>query len=86
MQPKVHQGLLRAEGSRFAIIASRWNDFITARLVEGALDALERTGTPEDSVEIFKVPGSFEIPLTAQKVAETGRFDAVICLGASTLR
>lgn len=82
MQPKVHQGLLRAEGSRFAIIASRWNDFITARLVEGALDALERTGTPEDSVEIFKVPGSFEIPLTAQKVAETGRFDAVICLGA----
>lgn len=82
LQPKVHQGLLKAEGSRFAIIASRWNDFITARLVEGALDALERTGTPEDSVEIFKVPGSFEIPLTAQKVAETGRFDAVICLGA----
>ena len=82
MQPKVHQGILRAEGFRFAIIASRWNDFITARLVEGALDALERLGATEDSVEIFKVPGSFEIPLTAQKVAETGKFDAVICLGA----
>lgn len=82
MQPKVHQGILRAEGFRFAIIASRWNDFITGRLVEGALDALERLGATEDSVEIYKVPGSFEIPLTAQKVAETGRFDAVICLGA----
>lgn len=82
MQPKVHQGILRAEGFRFAIIASRWNDFITGRLVEGAIDALERLGATEDSVEIFKVPGSFEIPLTAQKVAETGNFDAVICLGA----
>lgn len=81
MQPKVHQGLFKAEGFRFAIIASRWNDFITARLVEGALDALERLGTNEKSVEIFKVPGSFEIPLTAQKVAETGKFDAIICLG-----
>lgn len=82
MQPKVHQGLLKAEGFRFAIIASRWNDFITARLVEGALDALERLGTSEENVEIFKVPGSFEIPITAQKVAESGKFDAVICLGA----
>lgn len=82
MQPKVHQGILRAEGFRFAIIASRWNDFITGRLVEGALDALERLGATEDLVEIYKVPGSFEIPLTAQKVADTGRFDAVICLGA----
>lgn len=81
LQPKVHQGLLKAEGFRFAIIASRWNDFITGRLVEGALDALERLGAPEKNVEIFKVPGSFEIPLTAQKVAETGKFDAIICLG-----
>ena len=81
MQPKVHQGLLKAEGFRFAIIASRWNDFITARLVEGAIDALERLGADEKSIEIFKVPGSFEIPLTAQKVAESGRFDAIICLG-----
>lgn len=82
MQPKVHQGLLKAEGFRFAIVVSRWNDFLTARLTEGALDALERLGADENSVEIFKVPGSFEIPLTAQKVAESGKFDAVICLGA----
>jgi 6,7-dimethyl-8-ribityllumazine synthase len=81
LQPKVHQGLLTAEGFRFAIVAARWNDFLTARLVEGALDALERLSAEESAVEIFKVPGSFEIPLTALKVAESGRFDAVICLG-----
>lgn len=81
MQPKVHQGLLTARGFRFAIVAARWNDFLTSRLTEGALDALERLGADADAVEIFKVPGSFEIPLTARKVAESGRFDAVICLG-----
>jgi 6,7-dimethyl-8-ribityllumazine synthase len=81
LQPKVHQGLLTAEGFRFAIVSARWNDFLTARLTEGALDALERLGAKETAVEIFKVPGSFEIPLTAQMVAESGRFDAVICLG-----
>jgi 6,7-dimethyl-8-ribityllumazine synthase len=72
---------LNAEGFRFALIASRWNDFITARLVEGALDALDRLGAREDSVELYKVPGSFEIPLLALKVAASGKFDAVICLG-----
>lgn len=82
MQPKVHQGLLKAEGFRFAIVVARWNDFLTARLTEGALDALERLGAEEKQIEIFKVPGSFEIPLTAQKIAESGKFDAVICLGA----
>ncbi len=81
MQPKIHQGLLKAEGFRFAIVAARWNDFLTSRLTEGALDALERLGAAEDSVEIFKVPGAFEIPLAAQKVGGGGRFDAVICLG-----
>ncbi len=81
MQPKVHQGQLKAEGFRFAIVAARWNDFLTARLVEGALDALERLGADEKSVEIFKVPGSFEIPLTAQKAALTGNIDAVISIG-----
>ncbi|MCA1624753.1 MAG: 6,7-dimethyl-8-ribityllumazine synthase [Acidobacteria bacterium] len=81
MQPKVHQGLLTAAGFRFAIIASRWNDFLTSKLVEGALDALERLGADEKSIEIFKVPGSFELPLTALKVAQGGRFDAVICIG-----
>lgn len=81
MQPKVHQGLLKAEGFRFAIIASRWNSFLTGKLIEGAIDALERLGADEESVEIFYVPGSFELPLTAQKVAESGNFDAVICIG-----
>ncbi len=81
MQPKVHQGFLTAAGFRFAIVASRWNDFLTAKLTEGALDALERLGADENLIEIFKVPGSFEIPLTAQKVAQSGRFDAVICIG-----
>ena len=81
MQPKVHQGLLNAQGFRFAIVAARWNDFLTSKLVEGALDGLERLGAAEDAVEIFKVPGSFELPLTAHKVAASGRFDAVICIG-----
>jgi len=81
LQPVTHQGRLNAEGFRFAIISSRWNDFLTARLVEGALDALARLGAAEDAVEHFRVPGSFEIPLLAMRVAESERFDAVICLG-----
>ncbi len=81
MQPVTHQGRLNAHGLRFAIISSRWNDFLTSRLVEGALDALERLGAEEKSVEHFRVPGSFEIGLAARKVAGTGKFDAVICLG-----
>ena len=81
MQPKVHQGRLDAKGFRFAIVASRWNDFLTSRLVEGALDALERLGADETAVEIFKVPGSYELPLTVLKAAQTGRFDAIIGIG-----
>ncbi len=81
MEPVTHQGRLSAEGFRFALVSSRWNDFLTGRLVEGALDALERLGAGEGSVEHFRVPGSFEIPLAAQKVAESGRFDALVCLG-----
>ena len=81
MQPKIHQGRLNAEGFRFAIVASRWNDFLTSKLIEGAVDALERLGADENSIEIFKVPGSYELPLTALKVAESGRFDAVIGIG-----
>jgi 6,7-dimethyl-8-ribityllumazine synthase len=76
-----HQGRLSAGGFRFALVSSRWNDFLTGRLVEGALDALERLGADEGSVEHFRVPGSFEIPLVAQRVAQSGRFDAVVCLG-----
>lgn len=81
MQPKIHQGILNAQGFRFAIVASRWNSFLTEKLVEGALDAFERLGADDEAVEIFKVPGSFELPLTAQKIAESGNFDAVICIG-----
>ena len=81
MEPVTHQGRLHAGGFRFAIVSSRWNDFLTARLVEGALDALERLGAEEGAVEHFRVPGSFEIPLMALRVAESERFDAVVCLG-----
>ena len=72
---------MSAGGFRFALVSSRWNDFLTARLVEGALDALERLGADEGAVEHFRVPGSFEIPLAALKAAQSGRFDAIICLG-----
>ncbi len=82
MQPVIHQGRLTASGFRFAVVASRWNNFLVARLVEGALDALERLGADEKAVEVFKVPGSWEIPLAAHKLAASGRWDAVICLGA----
>ena len=81
MEPVTHQGRLHAGGFRFAIVSSRWNDFLTARLVEGALDALERLGADEGAVEHFRVPGSFEIPLMALRLAESEKFDAVICLG-----
>ncbi|MDT4955529.1 MAG: 6,7-dimethyl-8-ribityllumazine synthase [Acidobacteriota bacterium] len=81
MQPKIHQGRLNADGFRFALVASRWNDFLTSRLVEGALDALERLGADEKAVELFRVPGSFEIPLLARKLAASGKWDAVVCLG-----
>ena len=81
MQPVTHQGHLKAEGFRFALVASRWNDFLTSRLTEGALDALERLGADEKAVALFKVPGSFEIPLLAHKLAASGKYDAVVCLG-----
>ena len=80
LQPKVHEGRLNAEGFRFAIVASRWNEFITGRLVEGALDALERLGVNEGSVSVFRVPGAFEIPLLALRLAQSRRFDTIICV------
>jgi 6,7-dimethyl-8-ribityllumazine synthase len=81
LQPTVHEGRLNAEGFRFAIVASRWNEFISSRLVEGALDGLERLGAKEGRVEVYRVPGAFEIPLLALRLAQTRKFDAVICLG-----
>jgi 6,7-dimethyl-8-ribityllumazine synthase len=80
--PKIIEGKLSAEGKKFAIVASRYNDFITEKLVSGALDALSRCGAKETDIEVFKVPGAFEIPLVAKRVAGTKRFDAVVCLGA----
>jgi 6,7-dimethyl-8-ribityllumazine synthase len=81
LQPVIHEGHLNGQGFRFAIVASRWNDFISSRLVDGALDALERLGADEKQVEVFKVPGAFEIPLLALKLAESEKFAAIICLG-----
>lgn len=81
MQPLVFEGRLNAAGFRFAIVASRWNDFISSRLLAGALDALERLGADEKAVSVYRVPGSFEIPLMALKLAQSMQFDAVICLG-----
>lgn len=81
MQPKKHRGRVNATGFRFAIVASRWNDLLTSKLVDGAVDALESAGAAEGDVEIFMVPGAFELPLAAKKAAESGRFDAVIAIG-----
>jgi 6,7-dimethyl-8-ribityllumazine synthase len=81
LQPVIHEGHLSGQKFRFAIVVSRWNDFISSRLLEGALDALERLGADEKQIEVFKVPGAFEIPLLALTVAESGKFDAIICLG-----
>ena len=79
--PRIFQGFLRGEGFKFGIIVSRFNDFITSRLLEGCLDALKRNGVRDDDIDIFKVPGSFEIPYVAKKLALGKRYDSVICLG-----
>ena len=82
MAKKIIEGALNAKGMRFSIVVSRFNDFINAKLLDGALDALSRHGANEDNVSIVKVPGSFEIPLMAKKLADSGNYDAIICLGA----
>ncbi len=80
--PKTYEGKLTAQDFSFGIIVSRWNSIFTERLLEGALDALYRHGSEEKNVTIARVPGSFEIPLAAQKMAESKKYDSVICLGA----
>ncbi|MGA2780845.1 MAG: 6,7-dimethyl-8-ribityllumazine synthase [Smithella sp.] len=80
--PKIIEGKIVAKGMKFGIVASRFNDFICGRLIEGTIDALMRAGTEEKDIVIYKVPGSFELPLVAKKLAESARFDAIICLGA----
>ncbi|MHB1407700.1 MAG: 6,7-dimethyl-8-ribityllumazine synthase [Desulfitobacteriaceae bacterium] len=79
---KVYEGNLVGDGLKFGIIAARFNEFITSKLLAGALDALRRHGVNEEDIEIAWVPGAFEIPLLAKKLAESNRYDAVICLGA----
>ena len=80
--PKTFEGNLIAKGKKFVLVASRFNDFITDRLVGGAMDALLRCGAKDADIDIVKVPGAFEIPLIAKKMAAKKKYHAVICLGA----
>lgn len=77
---KIYEGNLMAAGLKFGIVVSRFNDFISGRLLDGALDALMRHGASQDNIEVAWVPGSFEVPLVAQKLAMSKRFNAIICL------
>ena len=79
---KIVEGKIRADGLRFGIVVSRFNNFITERLLEGALDALTRNGAGEDAIEIYRTPGSFEIPAVVRRLLERNKYDAIICLGA----
>ena len=80
--PKIVEGNLQAKGLKFAIIVSRFNDFISERLLGGALDAFVRSGALDADIQVIKVPGAWEIPLTAKKLAEKQTCDAIVCLGA----
>ena len=80
--PKVHEGTLTASDRRFGIAVSRFNELVTGKLLAGTLDCLQRHDGADDDIEIAWVPGAFELPLAAQKLAATGRFDVIICLGA----
>ncbi|TEB17889.1 6,7-dimethyl-8-ribityllumazine synthase [Pelotomaculum sp. FP] len=80
--PKVYEGHLLGQGLKFGLIAGRFNEFITNKLLSGALDALKRHGVADEDTEVAWVPGAFEIPLVASKMASSKRYDAVICLGA----
>ena len=80
--PKVYEGNVSGQGKKFGIIVSRFNDFISDRLLGGALDALSRHGTKEENIDVIKVPGAFEIPLMAKEMATGKKYDAIICVGA----
>lgn len=79
---KTYEGKLQAKGLKIAIVVSRFNQFITERLLEGALDALNKLGAQEPDIFIYKVPGSFEVPLVAKKLAKSKKVDGIVCLGA----
>ncbi len=78
---KIYEGKLTVSNQKFAIVISRFNEFINNKLLDGALDCLKRHNAKDSNIDVFWVPGAFEIPLTAQKVASTKKYDAVICLG-----
>lgn len=80
--PKIIEGDLSARGLKFGLVVSRFNDFITSRLLGGALDALQRSGAADADLTVARVPGAREVPIAAKHMAESGKFDAVICLGA----
>lgn len=80
--PTYYEGQLSAAGLKFGLIVSRFNDFISEKLLSGALDALTRSGAAAGDISVARVPGSFEIPLVAKRMAKSGAYDAVICLGA----
>jgi len=80
--PRQIEGGLSAKGLRFGLVVSRFNSFITSRLVDGALDALGRSGADEDEIVVARVPGAREIPIAAKAMAASGRYDAIVCLGA----
>ena len=80
--PKIIEGDLSAKGLRMAIVVGRFNDFISERLLGGAVDTLLRSGADDGDIDVVKVPGSFEMPTVARRLAESGRYDAVICVGA----
>ena len=79
---KTFEGMLLGEGLKFGLVVARFNDFITNKMLEGALDTLLRHGVVEEDIEVTMVPGAFEIPLVAQKLANAKRYDAIVCLGA----
>lgn len=79
---KVIEGAMVLDGSRFGIVVGRWNSFVVEHLLEGAIDTLKRHGAKAEELEIIRVPGAFEIPLIAKKLAETGKYDAIVALGA----
>ncbi len=81
LQPGKIEGKIDTAASRFAVVVSRFNSFITERLLQGALDALERAGARNSDVDVVHVPGSFELPLAAKKLAQSGRYDAIIAIG-----
>ena len=78
---KTIEGQLIAKGKKFGIVASRFNDFITKQLIEGCIDTFTRHGVDKDKIELVLVPGAFEIPLAAKRLADTKSFDAIVCLG-----